>query len=123
MRKNISSMALMALIALALAPMAFAEEAIVKPTTMPNMVMATPVVQTTEGTVTALALDAQSVVSSINVKQADGKEAVIQIDKTSTVWKAGQKAALADVKVNGKVKIRTTNKEGKETAKTVEIEA
>ena len=79
-----------------------------------------PKVTSTEGSITAI--DAQSATPNLAVTGADGKAVTIQIDKLLTsVWKGTSKLTLADLKAGDKVKVRHTAKDGKETAKTIEV--
>ncbi len=122
MKKNISLTIFAVLIAMGFASLAVAETTSTSPMiATTGTAIPTPAVQTTEGTVSAL--DVQSATPWIKVKQTGGQEVTIQIEKTSTAWKIGKQVAWADIKINDKVKARYTAKEGKETAKTVEIEA
>ncbi len=100
---------------------AFAETVTPKAMATGNSSIPTPAIRTTEGIVSAL--DVQSSTPWIQVKQADGHEAMIQIGRTATAWKEGKKTIWANVKLNEKVKVRHMTKEGKEVAKTVEIES
>ena len=121
MKRNILFVLALVLTICGLMPMAYADPAVVAtPVAAPAISSSTPVIQSSEGTVSTL--DITSSTPWLKIKDAAGKESTIMVDPaSSTAWKGANKATWADVKVGDKVKVRHTEKDGKMTAKTVEI--
>ncbi len=101
-------------------PMGYAETEAADPAPTAVTSEPTPVINTSEGTVSSL--DIRSQAPWIKAKDAAGKEWTVMIDPaSSSVWKGGNKAAWVDIKAGDQVKIRHTERDGKAVAKTVEI--
>ena len=120
MNKNVFLILAAAIAMGGVVPMGYAETAPASPAPIAVTSAPTPVINTSEGTVSAL--DVQSAAPWIKIKDAVGKEWTIMINPaSSSAWKGGSKAAWTDVKVGDKVKVRHTEKDDKAFAKTVEI--
>ena len=79
-----------------------------------------PQILSANGTITAL--DITSAAPSIQLTDAAGKSWTIALDaKTTTVWQGMQLSKLEELKVGDAVKVRYINKEGKETARTIQV--
>ncbi len=81
----------------------------------------TPVISTSEGTVSAV--NTSVTAPWLKIKDAVGREWVIMIDTaSSSIWRGGNQVTWTDIKVGDKAKVRHTEKEGKVFVKTVELE-
>ncbi len=79
-----------------------------------------PKIETAEGSISALDLQA----NSLKLTDANGKTWTLGIDpNTTTVWKGGQFIKLNQLKMWEQVKVRHVAKDGKQVAKSIEIEA
>jgi len=78
----------------------------------------TPQISSAEGSISAIDLQT----NSLNLTTADGKIWTLALDpKTTLVWKGTEQAKLDNLKVGEKVKVRYVAKEGKQLARSVDI--
>ena len=120
MNRNILSALAMVLAVCGVAAVGYAETAVTSPAPMAATSAPTPVISTSEGTVSSIDVNAAS--PWIKIKDAAGKEWTIMIDPaSSSVWKGGNKATWVDIQVGNNVKVRHTEKDGKAVVKTIEI--
>ena len=119
--KKITLALVLGLVACGLASSVYADALVAAaPVAAPVVSAPTPEINSVEGTISSL--DVTSAAPWLKIKDAAAKEWTIMIDPaTSTVWKGGNKVTWADIKVNDKVKVRQTDKDGKAIAKTVEV--
>ena len=120
MKRTVSLTLVLVLAIYGVATMGYAETAATSPASMAATSAPTPVISTSEGTVSSL--DVNSATPWIKITDAAGKEWTIMIDPaSSSVWRGGNKVSWADIKVGDHVKVRHTDKNGKAVVKTVEI--
>lgn len=80
----------------------------------------TPVIISTEGSISFLELDSQS--PSMRLDSPDGHSWILEIDRaTTTIWKKGRALSLRELKVGDRVKARHLTRKGKKIVKSIEV--